>query len=87
MESRSDGDDGLVPKSCVKRGESSALNDKAKSLILVNHFGSLPDKSMTCVHNSEDLPSMLQTCHQAAGQRWANFVAVDFYKVTTYLHL
>ncbi|XP_057771187.1 PI-PLC X domain-containing protein At5g67130-like [Salvia miltiorrhiza] len=74
------GDEGMMPKSCANRGESSALNDKSKSLILMNHFGSLPRKDMACVQNSEDLPTMLQTCHQVAGQRWPNFLAVDFYK-------
>ncbi|KAH6830315.1 PLC-like phosphodiesterases superfamily protein [Perilla frutescens var. hirtella] len=74
------GDDGMMPKSCVNRGESSALSDKTKSLILMNHFASLPRKGMACVQNSEDLPGMLQTCHHAAGERWPNFLAVDFYK-------
>ncbi|KAL8471813.1 hypothetical protein ACS0TY_029155 [Phlomoides rotata] len=74
------GDDGLIPTSCVNREESSALNDKSKSLFLLNHFGTLPNKKMSCVHNSEDLPSALKTCHRAAN-RWPNFLAVDFYKV------
>ncbi|XP_052110854.1 PI-PLC X domain-containing protein At5g67130-like isoform X3 [Arachis duranensis] len=30
--------------------------------------------------NSASLIDMLQTCHGAAGNRWANFVAVDYYK-------
>ncbi|KAK6129008.1 hypothetical protein DH2020_037238 [Rehmannia glutinosa] len=74
------GDDGMIPRICANRQESSPLNDKTKSLVLVNYFGSLPSKKIACVHNSEDLLNMLQTCHHAAGQRWPNFVAVDFYK-------
>ncbi|GER49290.1 PLC-like phosphodiesterases superfamily protein [Striga asiatica] len=30
--------------------------------------------------NSGNLDDMLETCYAAAGNRWANFVAVDFYK-------
>ncbi|KAK6155001.1 hypothetical protein DH2020_009249 [Rehmannia glutinosa] len=74
------GDDGMIPRICANRQESSPLNDNTKSLVLVNYFGSLPSKKIACVHNSEDLLNMLQTCHHAAGQRWPNFVAVDFYK-------
>lgn len=66
---------------CFNRGESSLLNDTSKSLVLVNYFRSIPLKPMTCVQNSGDLANMIQTCHTAAGNRWANFVAADFYKV------
>ncbi|PRQ53305.1 putative PLC-like phosphodiesterase, TIM beta/alpha-barrel domain-containing protein [Rosa chinensis] len=75
-----DGDDGMEAGSCSNRGESSPLNDKTKSLVLVNYFGSFPIKQLSCQFNSEDLVSMLYTCYCAAGNRWANFVAVDFYK-------
>ncbi|KAG8384581.1 hypothetical protein BUALT_Bualt04G0132800 [Buddleja alternifolia] len=75
------GNDGMIARSCVNREESSALNNKSKSLVLVNYFGSLPSKQLACVHNSQDLINILQTCHNAAGERWPNFVAVDFYKV------
>ena len=67
--------------SCPKRAESSALDDKRKSLVLVNYFPTVPFKRQACEHNSKDLVGMLQTCHGAAGNRWANFVALDFYKV------
>ena len=67
--------------SCSNRGESSPLNDKTKSLVLVNYFSSVPIKQLSCQFNSDDLTSMLNTCYGAAGNRWANFVAVDFYKV------
>ncbi|KAI3452191.1 hypothetical protein Pfo_008856 [Paulownia fortunei] len=74
------GDDGMIPRICVNRQESAALNDKRKSLFLVNYFRSIPSKKVACVHNSEDLLNMLQICHHAAGERWPNFLAVDFYK-------
>lgn len=67
--------------SCSNRGESSALDDKSKSLVLVNYFGSIPMKELTCEDNSGDLINMLQTCYGASGNRWSNFVAVDYYKV------
>ncbi|XWS47498.1 hypothetical protein CRYUN_Cryun14cG0157300 [Craigia yunnanensis] len=67
-------------RSCPNRGESSALDDKSKSLVLVNFFHSISSKSETCKDNSGDLINMLHTCYGAAGNRWANFVAVDYYK-------
>lgn len=76
-----DGDDGMEPGSCSNRGESAPLNDNTKSLVLVNYFGSVPIDQLSCEYNSKELTDMLQTCHGAAGNRWANFVAVDYYKV------
>jgi hypothetical protein len=76
-----DGDGGMQVGKCPNRAESSALNDKTKSLVLVNYFSSIPFKITACEHNSADLINMLRTCFGAAGNRWANFVAVDFYKV------
>nr|CAN73150.1 hypothetical protein VITISV_007143 [Vitis vinifera] len=74
------GDGGLQSGNCTARGESPPLNDMTKSLVLVNYFLSVPLKLPTCELNSKTLLSMLDTCHGAAGNRWANFVAVDFYK-------
>lgn len=74
------GDDGMKAGKCSNRGESSALNDRSKSLVLVNYFRSVPIKALSCVHNSAGLADMVHTCYGAAGNRWANFVAVDFYK-------
>ncbi|XP_077210315.1 PLC-like phosphodiesterases superfamily protein isoform X2 [Tasmannia lanceolata] len=74
------GDGGMKAGSCPNRGESSPLSDTSKSLVLVNYFESIPIKQPTCEHNSGDLINMLRTCYGAAGNRWANFVAVDYYK-------
>ncbi|XP_022133943.1 PI-PLC X domain-containing protein At5g67130 [Momordica charantia] len=74
------GNDGMKEGSCANRGESSALDDKGKSLILMNYFPTVPIKQLACQHNSKDLFAMLLTCHQAAANRWPNFLAVDFYK-------
>lgn len=82
MNEFADGNGGMHPGSCPNRAESSALSDKSKSLVLVNYFESLPIKAMACIQNSQPLLDMLHTCYGAAGNRWANFVAVDFYKVT-----
>ncbi|XVF03166.1 hypothetical protein REPUB_Repub04eG0237600 [Reevesia pubescens] len=73
------GDDGEHSGECSNREESAPLNDKTKSLVLINHFRSVPIKGMTCEDNSA-VVSMLDTCYGAAGNRWANFVAVDYYK-------
>ncbi|KAI8534180.1 hypothetical protein RHMOL_Rhmol10G0069100 [Rhododendron molle] len=75
-----DGDGGMEAGNCSNREESSQLDDKTKSLVLVNYFRSVPIKLSACVQNSEDLIDMLQTCYGASGNRWANFVAVDYYK-------
>ncbi|KAK3032544.1 hypothetical protein RJ639_036783 [Escallonia herrerae] len=74
------GDGGMKAGSCPNRAESSPLDDKTKSLVLVNYFRSVPLKLLACSQNSADLSDMLQTCYGAAGNRWANFVAVDYYK-------
>lgn len=74
------GDKGMKAGSCTNREESSPLNVTTKSLVLVNYFRSVPLKDLSCVDNSANLMQMLHTCHAAAGNRWANFVAVDYYK-------
>ncbi|KAK4850941.1 hypothetical protein QYF36_011205 [Acer negundo] len=74
------GNGGMHDGSCPNRGESSGLDDKSKSLVLVNYFETVPVKQTTCQHNSADLVNMLRTCYAAAGNRWANFVALDYYK-------
>ncbi|XP_065866416.1 PI-PLC X domain-containing protein At5g67130-like, partial [Euphorbia lathyris] len=73
------GNDGLKGN-CSNRAESATLNDKSKSLVLVNHFGTIPIKEVSCNENSASLLASLQTCYAASGNGWANFVAVDFYK-------
>ncbi|GAA0151259.1 hypothetical protein LIER_10015 [Lithospermum erythrorhizon] len=74
------GDDGMDAGKCFNREESSVLSDTRKSLVLVNYFRSIPIKPLACIQNSDGLFNMLQTCHDAAANRWANFVAVDYYK-------
>jgi hypothetical protein len=76
-----DGKDGMVQGKCPKREDSSELNDRSKSLVLVNHFRTIPIQQATCKDNSKDLINMLSTCYAVACNRWANFVAVDYYKV------
>ncbi|XP_074274789.1 PI-PLC X domain-containing protein At5g67130-like [Silene latifolia] len=74
------GNHGMERGKCPKRNESATLNDRTKSLVLVNHFKTIPLKLTACEDNSKELIQMLQTCYLAAGHRWANFVAVDYYK-------
>ncbi|KAL0813243.1 hypothetical protein Bca101_069686 [Brassica carinata] len=74
------GDDGVKPSECSNRGESAQLTDKTKALVLINHFCTIPVKLMSCEENSQHLIDTIKTCYVAAGDRWANFVAVDFYK-------
>ncbi|CAK7335341.1 unnamed protein product [Dovyalis caffra] len=74
------GDGGMKGGSCPNRGESPPLDDKSRSLVLVNYFRSIPMKQLSCEDNSGNLINMLRTCDGAAASRWANFVAVDYYK-------
>ncbi|VVB00724.1 unnamed protein product [Arabis nemorensis] len=74
------GNGGLKAGVCPNRGESSPMNDKSKSLVLVNHFPDAPDLVVACKQNSASLLESIKTCYQAAGQRWPNYIAVDFYK-------
>ncbi|CAI8588105.1 unnamed protein product [Vicia faba] len=74
------GRDGMVRGECSRRADSSELNDRNKSLVLINHFRTIPIHQASCKDNSQDLINMLTTCYHASGNRWANFVAVDYYK-------
>ncbi|XP_031131402.1 PI-PLC X domain-containing protein At5g67130-like [Ipomoea triloba] len=74
------GDDGMINGSCTKRAESPPLNTRTRSLVLMNYFPSAPDLAQACKHNSKPLKSMMYTCFEAAGKKWPNFIAVDFYK-------
>jgi hypothetical protein len=66
---------------CSNRAESAPLCDKTKSLVLMNYFPSVPVKLTACLQHSDRLTDMVNTCYGAAGNRWANFLAVDYYKV------
>ncbi|XP_054823095.1 PI-PLC X domain-containing protein At5g67130-like isoform X1 [Prosopis cineraria] len=74
------GDDGMQAGSCPKRAESSAMDNKSKSLVLVNYFPTDPVAAQACANNSAPVLSMMNTCNQASGNRWPNFIAVDFYQ-------
>lgn len=52
-----------------------------KSLFLQNYFPSKPNRTTACVDNSATLSTALNVCHTATGNRWANFLAVDYYLV------
>ncbi|KAJ0076576.1 hypothetical protein Patl1_35535 [Pistacia atlantica] len=75
-----DGNGGMVAGSCPNRAESPPMNTQLRSLVLVNYFPDRPDFAQACKYNSAPLMSMLNTCYEAAGKRWPNFIAVDFYK-------
>ncbi|XP_004511919.1 PI-PLC X domain-containing protein At5g67130 [Cicer arietinum] len=74
------GDEGMQEGSCPNRAESPSMNTKSKSLVLVNYFHSTPNRSQSCADNSAPLLSMMKTCHDASGNRWPNFIAVDYYQ-------
>nr|CAD1838680.1 unnamed protein product [Ananas comosus var. bracteatus] len=73
------GDEGMVAGSCPNRAESSPMNTTSKSLVLMNYFRTDPNLTEACSDNSAPLLSMLTTCHDLSANRWANFIAVDFY--------
>ncbi|GLT60436.1 hypothetical protein SLA2020_332020 [Shorea laevis] len=74
------GKGGMKAGSCPNRTESPTMNTASRSLVLVNYFPDLPDLFQACKYNSAPLISMVNTCYEAAGKRWPNFIAVDFYK-------
>lgn len=71
----------MVAGSCPSRAESSPMNNETISLVLQNYFPTNPNASEACADNSAPLTSMMQTCYEADGKRWPNFIAVDFYQV------
>ncbi|KAL2528544.1 PLC-like phosphodiesterases superfamily protein [Forsythia ovata] len=74
------GNGGMIPGSCPNRSESSPMNTSSISLVLQNYFPENPNVTEACVDNSAPLASMMRTCYEAAGRRWPNFIAVDFYQ-------
>ncbi|KAF8714732.1 hypothetical protein HU200_027250 [Digitaria exilis] len=74
------GTKGMVKGTCHNRAESAAMNDLSRSLVLVNYFRDLPNFPEACKDNSAALMDLLTACHDKSGDRWANFIAVDFYK-------
>lgn len=70
----------MVRGSCRNRAESAAMNDLSRSLVLVNYFRDLPNFPVACKDNSAVLMDKITDCHAKSGRRWANFIAVDFYK-------
>ncbi|XP_047149510.1 PI-PLC X domain-containing protein At5g67130-like isoform X1 [Vigna umbellata] len=74
------GNGGMKVGSCPNRAESSSMNTTSRSLVLVNFFRDLPDVTKSCKDNSSPLLDMVNTCYGAAGKRWPNFIAADFYK-------
>lgn len=74
------GDEGLLNGSCVNREESENLTSKSQSLFLENFFPTIPSIPESCSINSDSLSNMLGVCYEKAGKRWANFLAVNFYK-------
>lgn len=74
---------GTVAETCGRRAESAVLTDKTKSLFLENYFPTNPNRTTACIDNSDHLSKALNVCSSATGNRWANFVAVDFYQRST----
>lgn len=74
------GDEGMIDGSCPNRAESPPMNTSTVSLVLVNYFPTNPNSSQACADNSAPLMKMINTCFQQDGNRWPNFIAVDYYQ-------
>ncbi|XP_062091137.1 PI-PLC X domain-containing protein At5g67130-like [Humulus lupulus] len=74
------GNGGMKAGSCPNRAESPPMNTTSRSLVLMNYFRDVPSLTQACKDNSAPLLAMANTCFNASGKRWPNFIAVDYYK-------
>lgn len=76
-----DGDKGMKVWVCLNRKELFLLNDIIKLFILVNYFRIILFKEFFCVDNLVNFMEKFYMCYDVVGNRWVNFVVVDYYKV------